>query len=235
MITVAVCEDETSFVEILKNLLEAYFIKKNIQSQINTFQNGEALIHSGQDFNIILMDIKLPGQDGTKIMHTLRTHGNNSQLIFITAYPQYVFQSFDLDAIHYLLKPITSEKLFPALDKALKRIIPANGKTFFLEKGTSIIRIPMKDILFCEALNHQITIHCISNKYQFIGALDALQEKLDERFYRCHRSYLVNLDAVTELQTGTAILSNGAQVFISRRRQQEFMQRLLYSCRKELP
>lgn len=234
MITVSICEDETFFVSELRKLLDDYCGLKEFRFSISTFSNGEKLLLSSQMPDIVLMDIKLPGSDGMEIVQRLRRLGGGCQVIFITAYQKYVFQAFDLDAVHYILKPVTAEKLFPALDKAIKRLSSDNGKTIFVSNGTSASRIPLKDILYCDALDHRITVHTLAGTFQFFGSLDAVQEQLDDRFFRSHRSYLVNMDHVIEKQAGFAIVNGGDKILIARRKQKEFTRRLLEICRKGL-
>jgi len=233
VMTISICDDETYFASKLRQLLDEYCSLKGISLSIMTFSSGEEFFSSGQVSDIILMDIKLPGTNGMETIQQLRNLGNDSQVIFITAYREYVFQAFDLDAVHYILKPVTTKKLFPALDKAIKRA-SSNEKTLLITNGISASRIPIKDILYCEALNHQITVHTLTDQYQFFGTLDALCDKLDDRFFRSHRSYLVNMDHVVDKEPGFAIMSGGDKILIARRKQQEFTKRLLEVCRKGL-
>ena len=83
-------------------------------------------------------------------------------------------------------------------------------------------------------MNHQITVHTLTEQFQFFGTLDSIQDKLDDRFFRSHRSYLVNMDHVVDKQSGFAIVTGGDKVLIARRKQQEFTQHLLEICRKGL-
>lgn len=234
MITVSICEDETYFVSELKKMLDEYCSLREIHVSISAFSDGEELLASNQVADIILMDIKLPTSNGMEIIRHLRDLGSDSQVIFITAFQKYVFQAFDLDAVHYILKPVSEEKLFSALDKAIKRVAANRGKTLLITSGTTASRVPLKDILYCEAMNHQITVHTLTEQVQFFGTLDAIEEKLDERFFRCHRSYIVNMDHVIDKQPGSAIMEGGDHILISRRKQQEFTQKLLEICRKGL-
>lgn len=234
VITISICEDEAYFRAKLSKLIDKYCSARKICTSIFTFSNGNEFLASGQLSNIVLMDIKLPGSNGMEIVRRLRELSGDSQVIFITAFQKYVFQAFDLDAVHYILKPVSEEKLFSAMDKAIKRIAPNNEKTLLIVNGTTAFRAPLKNILYCEAMNHQITVHTLTEQIQFFGTLDAMQEKLDDNFFRCHRSYIVNMNHVISKQPGLAIMKGGDHILISRRKQQEFTQRLLETCRKEL-
>lgn len=232
-ITVSICDDETYFISVLQKMLDEYGNRHGICFSVLTFSNGEAFFSSGRISDIIFMDVKLPGMNGMETIQRLRDSGGNNQVIFITAYQDYVFQAFDLDAVHYILKPVTALKLFAALDKAVERMAD-NGKTLCIKNKTGAFRIPVKQVLYCEIWDHQITIHTRTHQYQFSGTLDALNTQLDDRFFRSHRSYLVNMDYVTSQEPGLAVMESGDQVLIARRKQREFAKRLLEVCRKGL-
>lgn len=233
MITFAICEDEAYFVLELKRLLTMYSNERKAAISIQSFASGEEFLQSSYTADILLMDIRLPGKDGMNIIQYLREQENNSQVIFTTSYQNYVFQAFDLDAVHYLLKPITAKKLFPAVDKAVKRLKVKDEQTLLIKNGAMTTKLPIKDILYCEALNHQITVHSRTGQFKFWGTLDAVEQHLDNRFFRCHKSYIVNMRFVVSRNADTAVMEGGDKVLISRRRQQEFIHRLLEIYREE--
>lgn len=233
MLTVAICEDEPYFASHLTKLVTEYGDIRNWKLSIQSFSRGEELLLSGQEPDILLMDIRLPGQDGMKIMEQLRHRGSRSQVIFITAFQKYVFQAFDLEAVHYLLKPVTPKKLFPAMDRAIKRSSLDQDPTILITSGAAATRVRIRDIVYCEAFNHQIALHTMTEEISFSGTLDALEKKLTDSFFRCHRSYLVNMQYVTEKEPGGAILADGSKILIARRKQQTFTRKLLEACRKE--
>lgn len=233
MITFAICEDEPYFSEKLEMQLTEYGSRRKLQSSIHRFPGGEALLRSGRQFDIVLMDVRLPGADGMEITQCLRESGSGSQLIFITAYPEYVFRAFDVDAVHYLVKPVAEEKLFAALDKAVSRAAAARETAYLVVNTAGGSRkIDLQELLYCEAMDHQITVHTMTGEVRFFGTLDRVEEQLDSRFYRCHRSFLVNMELVTALEPGTAVLEGGGKALVSRRRQQDFARRLLEICRE---
>lgn len=229
---IVICEDEIHFATRLTDMVQQYLKQKQFYANILMYSSGEEFLCSGSTPDIILMDIKLSGKNGMDTMKRLREVGCNSPVIFITAYSEYVFQAFDVDAIHYLEKPINQPKLFSALDKAWSHVISANGKTIALIKKAIVSKVRIKDIIYCEVFNHQTIIHTLSDQYSYSGTLDSLQQELDNQFFRCHRSYLVNLNYVVDKEPGAAVLVDGSKVFISRRKQQEFTIRLLESCRR---
>lgn len=231
MLFCAICEDEPYFAQELNDMAEAYSRERDLEMEIQTFSSGEELLDSGTEPDIVLMDIRLPGKNGMETAERLRNAGHSSQVIFITSYREYVFHAFDLDAVHYLMKPVKREKLYLAMDKAVKRM--GGGETHvIITKGSAAFQVRLRDILYCEVFDHQLFIHTRTESFQVSGTLDAFEKRLDSRFFRCHRSYLVNMDAVREKQEGQAVVAGGGKVLISRRKQQEFTARLLQACRK---
>lgn len=232
MLTIAICEDEPYFSAKLQEMLQQYLSNRQLSAKTMAFPDGETLLRSGKNPDILLMDIRLPGKNGMEVTAKLCGHGTHCQVIFITSYKEYVFQAFDLDAVHYLLKPVSSRKLYAAMDKAVQRAMQSGEKTILLSNGEHLSKIRLRDILYCEVFDHQLVIHTLTGVLRFCSTLDALEKKLDGRFFRCHRSYLVNMDHVTEKTEGAAIVTGGGRVLISRRKQQEFTQLLLRSCRE---
>lgn len=234
MITVAVCDDEPYFLIHLRKSVEHYFSIQSQDIKIFEFDNGEALLSKGQDFDLILMDFKLPGKNGMEVIEQLRREKNKCQVIFITSYQEYALQAFHVDAVHYLLKPLSDEKLYEALERSMERMGKYDSKTLAITKGVCTEVVFLKDILYCEVLDHRLYIHTKSMTYDYLGTLEKLQKQLDSRFFRCHKSYIVNMNQIVSRQGDTATVAGGGQVLISRRRQQDFSQRLLNLVRKEL-
>lgn len=233
MLTIGICEDESWFADDLKRKIKQYLEKRGFAGLVRTFVRGEELLSNFQDLDIILMDIKLPGRDGMETAGRMRDFGCRSQIVFVTSYQDYVFQAFDMDAVHYLLKPVDSRKLDQVLDKAVGRVAQEQGKTLLAEKEGVTVRISFREITYGEVFDHQVFLHTMAEKYKISGTLDSLEKRLDRRFFRCHRSYLVNMDHVTDKGEDYAVMRGGGRVLISRRRQREFTRRLLEVCRGE--
>lgn len=230
MLEVVICEDDFYFADRLRELAETYLQEKKLEATLTVSQDGESLLQAGAMPDLILMDIKLPGKSGMEIMEQLRQRGSTSQVIFITAYPEHVFHAFDLEAVHYLLKPVNAQRLYPVMDKAVKRALSRKEPCLLLAAGTEVRKLPLKEVLYCEVFGHQVLIHTATGNASFPGSLDSLEERLDSRFFRCHRSYLVNMDYVVGKEAGAAKLAGGDTVLIARRRETEFTKRLLDSC-----
>lgn len=231
MLTIAICEDEEHLLEELQRKVEKYTEQNHRSANISSYLCGEALLKEEAPFDVILLDLKLPGINGMEVARQL---SSRSRIIFITSYQEYAVEAFDVEAVHYLLKPVTDERLYLALDRAIKRTEQMDDKALTLMKSgeTHVIRI--RDIMYCEVFNHQVCIYTGQGAFTGSGTLEELETRLDDRFFRCHRSIIVNMNFVTGQEKGTAILTNGVKILISRRKQAEFMQKLLKFLKNEV-
>lgn len=231
MIIVAICEDERYILEELRKKVEKYINRKSLDASIKTFMSGEELLKAKKKFDIILLDLMLPGIDGLEVARQISCR---SRIIFVTSYREYAVEAFDANAVHYLVKPVTEERLFSALDRAVNQTEQMDNQSLTLMKSGKTQVIFIRDILYCEVFNHQVRIHTVHGTYDYFGTLDMLETKLDERFFRCHRSFVVNMSCVAGQEKGVAILTNGERIFISRRKQTDFIQRLLNFLKNEV-
>ena len=231
MIIVAICEDERYILEELRKKVEKYINRKSLDASIKTFTSGEELLKAKKKFDIILLDLMLPGIDGLEVARQISCR---SRIIFVTSYREYAVEAFDANAVHYLVKPVTEERLFLALDRAVNQTEQMDNQALTLIKSGKTQVIFIRDILYCEVFNHQVRIHTVHGTYDYFGTLDMLETKLDERFFRCHRSFVVNMSFVAGQEKGVAILTNGEKIFISRRKQTDFIQRLLNFLKNEV-
>ena len=231
MIIVAICEDERYILEELRRKVEKYINRKSLDASIKTFMSGEELLKAKKKFDIILLDLMLPGIDGLEVARQISCR---SRIIFVTSYREYAVEAFDANAVHYLVKPVTEERLFSALDRAVNQTEQMDNQALTLIKSGKTQVIFIRDILYCEVFNHQVRIHTVQGTYDYFGTLDMLETKLDERFFRCHRSFVVNMSCVAGQEKGVAILTNGEKIFISRRKQTDFIQRLLNFLKNEV-
>ena len=158
MLRIALCEDAPYFAAKLTALVQDYLDQRGLQAQLRHYADGESLLREGRQADLFLLDIKLPGADGMTAAAQLRTDGITAPLLFLTAYPQYVFRAFDLDAVHYLLKPVTPETLFPVLDKALDRLTAVQRPALWVRRRGRKMRLSYRDILYCEALDRKSVV-----------------------------------------------------------------------------
>ena len=215
----------------IKEMAEWYVRSKGLHTGIRVFFSGEELVGESGEYDVLLLDLMLPGMDGVEVA---RRFDGRSRIIFVTAYKEYALDAFDVGAVHYLVKPVTKERLFLALDRAREQLGQTGCRTLALIKNGGFERILTDSIMCCEVFGHRLCIYTADSCYEYSGTLDMLEGQLDGRFFRCHRSFLVNMAHILSVDRGTAVLDSGDRVLVSRRRQQELMQRLLFFLKDEV-
>ena len=134
---IAICDDEQLDIKYIKELLHIWQEETNISLQIETFNSAESfLFHYADDklYDIIFLDIELGGMDGVTIAKKIRKENKTVQIIFISGYSDYIAEGYEVEALHYLLKPVNKEKLFSVLDRAVEEKFVAGASVLVLEK-----------------------------------------------------------------------------------------------------
>lgn len=220
---VAIVDDEERFLLMLSQKVEAYLLKQPASFQISTYKNGSELLKSGLIFDLIFLDIQMDGLSGMETARRLRSAGTCSYIIFVTILTEYVYDAFEVDASDYLLKPIDDKRFIRMMERICPCFLNRENKSLLVtSKGSTCKFILFHDIYYCEAVNHRIFIHAKDDIHICSIKIEELQCRLDDRFFKCHRSYLINLDYVSGYQDGLAYLMNGERIPVSRLRVQEF-------------
>ena len=108
---IAICEDDLYTINEIKSCLTSFMVKKNLSFSIDTFMTAEAFFDSAKDYDLILMDYSLPDSNGIEIAKQIRLTNKKTTIVFITAFSEYVFDSFEVNTFRYLLKPVKEEQL----------------------------------------------------------------------------------------------------------------------------
>lgn len=229
MIKFAICDDEPLMARELSDQLSQYMDQKQaIPYCVSSFSNGRSLLESGCDFDVIFLDIQMEQPDGMETAKQLRRQKNHSLLIFVTILKECVFDAFEVEAFDYLIKPLDGAHFIRTMNRAVHTLKQRKAKSIILRQGTSCQVILLSQILYCEVQRRKIYIHLSDGIVQdYYEKLDDFERRVDGRFFRCHRSYLVNLEYVRGCSAGQVRLSQGSEIPLSRLRKQDFTQALL--------
>ena len=229
MITFAVCDDEPLMAQELARHLADYMKAGPITAySVSSFSDGRALLDRIGKFDVIFLDIRMEQPDGMETARLLRQRGDHSLLIFVTVLKECVFDSFQVEAFDYLLKPLNSARFDQTMDRVLRFLEHRTAEDIVIQRGTGCEVVLLSDIVYCEVLGRKVYLHkndgTVSDYYD---KLEDLEGRGDGRFFKCHRSYLVNLDYVRGCRDGQVLLSQGERVPASRLRERELTQALL--------
>jgi len=203
MLRCLIIDDE----ELARTLLKTYADKIDYLEVIGTYENPvEALgIIKDQDINLVFLDIQMPDLKGTTLASMLP---ENCQVIFTTAYAEYALEGFDLNAVDYLLKPITFERFLQAINKLDSTKKNVDNKSITVKSGYDLHKLVLEDINFIESDGEYVHFHTKNQKVMSYQSLKFLEKTLDPTiFMRVHRSYIVNRTKVTALKGRDILLS----------------------------
>lgn len=229
---IAICDDEEKVREILLRKVGTAFP----EDTIDTFSSGEELLKASEVPDILLLDIKMPGISGMEVAKALRERADKTVIIFITGEEQYVFDSFDVQAFHYLVKPFSDQKLEEVLNKAKELITKEKRqpekKYVMVNSGGSHIRICLSDVIYAEVFNSKVIVHTTDSDIEYYGRLTELEKLAGEDFFRTHRAYLVHLKFVKKYDATNVYLKKG-QALVSKQNYPKLVQKVLDYNRRE--
>ena len=203
MINIGICDDEASMRRLLRAPLEQKLQLLGADYRIYEYDCGETLLTRPETewLDILFLDIELKQLSGMETARNLRKRDSHTLLIFVTAYPDFVFQGYEVHAFHYILKPYENQKIMKVLEQAIKELGQNREHYFTLEQKSGTTKIPAKKILAFSSDRRKIIISLEDGtKNEYYGKLDAVETDLPDYFIRCHNRHLVNLNYVTALE-----------------------------------
>ncbi len=218
MIKIAFCDDDLSVLNELTVLCNRYRLERNCELEYTAYQsplNLMAAIEKGSSFDILLLDIIMPGENGMELAKEIRTYDENVKIIFLTSSPEFAVQSYNVNAFFYQLKPVSAEGLFSVLDQIYELYTKEKEVKLVLKCKTGITTIAPAAVEYCEVIGHNLLLHMKSGKVlESAGKLNDLEKKLHETgsFLRVHRSYLVNMAFVQNISYKAVTLDSLAEI-----------------------
>ena len=217
MINIAICDDEKYISDKVKKLALDFFHRKNVEIKISQFGSGEELLRYNKSIDILFLDIQMDGIDGMETARKLRSQNYKGYLIFITVLKEMVFQAFEVQAYDYLVKPIEEEYFDKKMERLFASMQNANEANLLVQKGYESNIISFDDIIFCEIIDRKIYLHLKSGEViDYYDRIENLETKLDGRFFKCHRSYIVNMKYIEQFTKAQLVTKNGMHVPVSR-------------------
>lgn len=214
---IAICEDNSTQSDYTASLVKAWAQRHGHMVQISAFESAESFLFQyaeDKSFDILLLDIEMGRMSGVELAKRLRRENREVQIVFITGYMDYIAEGYDVEALHYLLKPLSEEKLYSVLDRAALRA-GEREHCIWLRAGDEMVRIPLYEIRYLEVRKNYVTIHAAED-YEVKKPLRELEKELDGSFFKTGRSYWVNLRYVVRTAKHEAVLKDGTQVPLSR-------------------
>jgi two-component system LytT family response regulator len=223
--TIAVCDDEKIFREKVLQLLMQYKEENAISYDTAFFSSGKELLNYKESYFLVFLDIEMPGLNGLEVARRIKQKDKETIIVFLTSHPQMMQKAFEVRAFRYLLKPVNKEELYKCLNAVLGEL---ESETVLLQRDGVNKIINLKKILYIEAGTKNTIVRTEEGIYESKNNMAEWEDRLtDGSFFRCHKTYFVNLAYVDEIQKEYATLYNKERVSVSRRNRKEFEKRIL--------
>ena len=228
MLRCAIVEDSPRELEHLKECLARYSAERDIPLETTAFGDAASFLeHYRADYDIVFMDIELPGINGIETSHQLRAADPVVALVFITNMEQYAINGYEVDALDFVIKPINYYRFSSMMLRALRNLPVRDEKEVILQAAGTIRRMRISQIYYVEIQDHLLLYHTDMGRIEAWGKLSDVEAELDTyNFARCSSSHLVNMQHITSVSK-TEVIVGSTKLPISQRKHKAFCDRVI--------
>lgn len=213
-----ICDDIISDREILHNYCNRYAKENRVPMTVMEFENAGTLLQcqNARSADVMLLDIYMDGMSGIDAARILRQNCYRGALILTTTSQDYYADGYDVEAMHYLLKPISYDSFCESMRRVYERM-NIIAKKIRVTSNRDIIDIDISGIQYIEVYGHKTFIHTIKGDIKVNLSLVSLEERLGgDPFLRCYRYYIINMDFVKRMNDDSFIMKDNKQIPLSR-------------------
>lgn len=227
MFNIAVVEDDNKEAETLISCLKKYGLEYQTALSIERFKDAFSFLESNGTFDLIFMDIMMPGMNGMEAAQKLRAKEIDTPIIFETNIAQFAVEGYEVGAIDYILKPVQFERLKKRLIKFFDSLENNSRTCINIKSEGNLHCLSSQEIYYVEVKGHEISYMTKRGCIRCRGVMKEIEKNLHQYgFLRCNACYLVNIDHITSIKGLSIIMRNGDEVRISQPKKKEFMQEM---------
>ena len=213
---VAVCDDEDYFLNDLKNAVYLYSNARHLEIAIDGYSSGEELLASKTGYDIVFLDYKMSGINGLETARALRRKNPDCTIIFLTNYPSFIYEAFEVRTFRFFDKPLDKDKLFRALDSYYEGV--GTNYPLLIKVDRDTVTIRTNDIVFLESNGKKCSINLLKNSLSCAKTMAAVARGLPQKtFFKVSKTSIVNFNYVCDHDNRIIHLRNGSSVLISRK------------------
>ena len=213
---IAICDDESVSAHRLASMVEKQMALLGFSVKTDVFLSAKELLASSVTYELLLLDCKLDAGTGIDVARALRERGSQAAIVFVTAYDEYVFEGYEVNAYRYLLKPVDPM----VLRKTLSDFVSHYEREKYLDfvSGKRVVRLNLNDIMYIESSEKHSIVRHINGSYDTAVPIAELQARIGSyAFFRTHRRFIVNMKYIMEVDKNIIRLTNDERIEISRR------------------
>lgn len=234
MLSICLCDDDINILEYYSERINEVAEKNNYIFKLETFKSGESLIFELEDnpnrFNIIIIDIIMKDINGIETTKILRNnYGYNGIIIFLSSSKDFALDSFKVEPLNYILKNDEDDRFNDIFLKAAKQVYKNSNKNVVILSKPQNKVVNLESIIYIESLNKKVILHKVFGDFEEVNCvLKEIYEKVKEYgFFRCHKSYIVNISYVQSFNKLECKLQKGITIPIGRKYSKDFRKIIL--------
>ena len=224
---IAICDDEPRCLEQVVSVAEEYIKdRKEKKLTLHTFSHAEDLLEEAEKiggYDIYVLDVVMPSTNGIQLGKKLREAGYNGKIIYLTSSEEYSLDAFKVKALNYIIKPITKEAFYEAVDEAIDLIYVKNEKSIMVKSKERTVKLTFDSIMYVETAKRAVIYHLVGGKSveslsMRSGFGETISELLaDKRFMLCGAGMAVNLDHITEVENEAVVFDDTYKPFLGKK------------------
>lgn len=217
---IAIVEDEEKYANELLTFIDRYSQEEDVPLTVRVFRSGLELLGDYKpEYDVVFMDIEMPLMSGLETAAYLRKVDANVPLIFVTKMAQFAINGYEVNALDFIVKPVSYYNFVTKLKRALSIHAQNQGSKFSVQSGDMIRRLNVNEIYYIEIVDHVLSYHTTTDTLMVRGSMKEREKALAPyHFVRCNSGFLVNLAKVRQIKGNTVFMENGEELPISRSR-----------------
>lgn len=227
---IAICDDD-------KNIREqiAFLVKQQNQDcKIQSYASSEELLSDGVDYDMFFLDVEMGNISGIELAKEIRKRQDVSCsrciIVFVTGFREYMEDAFDVNAFHYLVKPIREDKfaeVFHRAEKEISMVKEQADRYIMVKEGEQRRKLFLRNIRYIESMDRKAIFYMEHGITETYAKMYDLEEQLGKLFFRCHRGYLVNLEKVIAYSSNSIQVQGGDTIILAEKKYPDFVRAYL--------
>ena len=221
----AIVDDEKKATAQIETYIAQFVEENHFKIQTSVFHNPEEFLEAyTKDYDLVFLDVEMPGLNGIETAKELRRIDGNVVIMFITNMAQYAIHGYEVEAVDYVLKPLSYADFTMKLQKALRYIARNEDTNVKICTKDGIVHLAVSDIYYIEVIRHYLVYHTTRENYMTRGVMKETEAQFAKyHFARCSHGYLVNLKYVQSV-SGNIVTVAGEEIALSRSKKNDFLE-----------
>ena len=235
MYRIVLAEDDPRDESLIRDLCNRFFAERGERCELLTFEDGDQLLEARPaDVDLFLLDIEMPRVDGLTVAKRIRAADPDVAICFLTSLGQLAPDGYSVDALGFMIKPVSYEMFRRTLAHAIERIERRRARLVSFKEGKGERFVDIHAIAYIESRSKKTIVHTVDGEFPCSETLKAIEARLSiEGLFRVHHAFLVNLDHI-EAVTASDVVIQGTAIPVSKHRKAQFLQALAVYIGKRL-